>query len=362
MIPDRSNYEIWLSDWLDGKITGQQAEQFRIFLNENPDLKAEAEFLSHSHLIPGYESCPRKSLLKRTVAELHPSQVEYLSVAYLEKDLTPEQFDDLRQNIDQDSESRVLFDSIQKIKLAPLPVVFRHKNQLKKPVPGERIIRLSLVGLSVAATVALVILSYIFVPGLTAGKKDVIAVKSISPVEPFIVKTQVFKVTAEEFPQTEILPEAHVSPVPETVSQSTGDQPILASATGSSSILVPIPEFRIDTFPDFIIDLKTKPSEYSLIASTIDIKEVLYDDERNRLSKFIARVFREKILKEEPGSDAPVKPYEIAAAGIDGLNWLFGWDMSLVAVNNKEGDLKSIYFSSRILKFNAPVRKTDTAE
>ena len=85
-------------------------------------------------------------------------------------------------------------------------------------------------------------------------------------------------------------------------------------------------------------------------------------DDRNRLSKFIARVFREKILKEEPGSDAPVKPYEIAAAGIDGLNWLFGWDMSLVAVNNKEGDLKSIYFSSRILKFNAPVRKTDTAE
>ncbi len=89
-------------------------------------------------------------------------------------------------------------------------------------------------------------------------------------------------------------------------------------------------------------------------------KKSLYEDDRNKLSKFIARTFREKILKEETGSDAPVKPYEIAAAGIDGLNRLFGWDMALVRVNDEEGDLKSIYFSSRILKFNAPVRKTDS--
>ena len=99
-----------------------------------------------------------------------------------------------------------------------------------------------------------------------------------------------------------------------------------------------------------------------MAASSINIKDELFIDERNRLNRFITRIFREKILKDNTGSDTPLKPYEIAAAGIDGINRLFGSEMALVGVTDEEGDLKSIYFSSRILKFNAPVRKSNTSE
>jgi hypothetical protein len=84
-----------------------------------------------------------------------------------------------------------------------------------------------------------------------------------------------------------------------------------------------------------------------------------YDEERSRLSRFIARNFREKILKEPFASESPLKSYEIAEAGIEGLNNLLGWNMALVRSSDEEGELKSIYFSSKMLKFNAPVKKTE---
>jgi len=55
----------------------------------------------------------------------------------------------------------------------------------------------------------------------------------------------------------------------------------------------------------------------------------------------------------------PLKVYEIAEAGVTGLNRLFGWGMSLDEKNDNKGDLKSVYFSSKILKFNAPVKKSE---
>ena len=85
-----------------------------------------------------------------------------------------------------------------------------------------------------------------------------------------------------------------------------------------------------------------------------------FEDERSKLNKFIAKTFREKILKENTSNDGPLKSYDIAAAGVTGLNKLFGWEMTLDKNNDENGELRSIYFSSKILKFNAPVNKAES--
>lgn len=43
---DRSNYEIWLIDWLDENLNEIQIEQLQLFLRDNPDLKEEIEELT----------------------------------------------------------------------------------------------------------------------------------------------------------------------------------------------------------------------------------------------------------------------------------------------------------------------------
>jgi hypothetical protein len=81
--------------------------------------------------------------------------------------------------------------------------------------------------------------------------------------------------------------------------------------------------------------------------------------ESRGLNGFIARTFREKILKTNDQEKGKLKAYEIADAGILGLNKLFGWKMSLRKNKNEKGEIKSFYFSSKLLKFNVPVKKTE---
>ena len=62
-------------------------------------------------------------------------------------------------------------------------------------------------------------------------------------------------------------------------------------------------------------------------------------------------------MKENVYDNSPLKSYEIAEAGISGLNKLLGWQMALSTSNDENGDVKSVYFSSKMLKFNVPVKK-----
>jgi hypothetical protein len=46
MKPDRTSYEIWLVDYLDGNLDSGQAGLLMAFIEENPDIKEEFEGLS----------------------------------------------------------------------------------------------------------------------------------------------------------------------------------------------------------------------------------------------------------------------------------------------------------------------------
>jgi hypothetical protein len=94
-----------------------------------------------------------------------------------------------------------------------------------------------------------------------------------------------------------------------------------------------------------------------MISSTEPIQVFSEQDDRSNISKFLSRTFRKGILREKKVSDAPIQTYELAEAGIKGLNKLLGWQMALEKTADSAGGLKSLYFSSRMLKFNAPVRK-----
>ena len=107
------------------------------------------------------------------------------------------------------------------------------------------------------------------------------------------------------------------------------------------------------------IDLKGEPIHNTLIALNLSVTVPEYDDGRSKLSRFIARTFREKILKETKAKDSPMKAYELAKAGVSGLDKLLGWEMALDEKKDANGVLKSVYFSSKILKFNAPIKKTE---
>jgi hypothetical protein len=348
MKPDRSNYEIWLIDWLDGTLDPIRSEQFVAFLDENPDIRAEVEQLSSVRLSPVEKSFSGKNDLRKTAADLSASQVEYLSVAFLENDISHEQLADLEYSFEHNPENLKLFDSVNKIKLVPFASEYKHKRSLKKLTVGQKALRLSVATLSAAATVTILIMSYLLVPDYFLKRDNQTTSEIIPDTTP--VTFNIFSnnpIIAKG--ETIIMETEKSNPVNETIAKvdSVPANTIIENHT-VTRIMVPF-KARIN------FDL----NQNSLIASNNNFKKVDFDDDRGRFRKFVARTFREKLLGDETNSDNPLKPYEIAIAGVDGLNRLLDWKMELVETRDTIGEVKSVYFSSGLLTFNAPVRKTD---
>jgi hypothetical protein len=112
---------------------------------------------------------------------------------------------------------------------------------------------------------------------------------------------------------------------------------------------------------DFIQDVKLVEIEFPNIPLAINKEQesaLEISDKPGFINALVAKIFREKILKSKTPESGSLKGYEIADVGINGLNKLLGWQMSLQKTRDEKGDIKSLYFSSKILKFNAPVRKS----
>lgn len=359
---DRSNYEIWIIDWLDGNLNDIEAAKLKLFLEENPDIKEEYDEPTILRLSSSMESFLHKNNLKKTTATLPESQLEYLCIASLENDLSPEQMAELKEIIDTDPLKQNEFDLIQKTKLTPSEETFKHKNRLFRRTFAQNFIRISVIGLSAAAVIAFVVLNYVIKPELLPVKSDKTA-QTTAPLnknqEPMLttVADQHSKTEKKKPGKTDkdLLAMSNKMVIPDKKSDpGTFIRPD-SMIRGTDTLNSIINKVRVS----FDSELNVDPLPNNLIALDYTLIVPPYDDGRSKLSRFIAKTFREKILREKTAKDSPLKGYEIAEAGVSGLNKLLGWEMALDEKKNKNGELESIYFSSRILKFNAPVKKTE---
>ena len=117
------------------------------------------------NLVSSGISFPEKQHLQKSVSEISPSQFEYLCAAYFENDLSVSQLTELKEIIDKYPDKRETYYLIQKTRLAPPVITFKHKRNLLKRTGLQKAIRLSVIGLSAAAAIALIIISYPLLPG-----------------------------------------------------------------------------------------------------------------------------------------------------------------------------------------------------
>ncbi len=365
MKPDRSNYEIWLIDLIDGVLEKTETDKILKFLEENPDIKEEAESLMFSRLSPYQYPMPDKHEMKRSLYDLTPSQFEFLSVAYLENDLKPDQIEEINQYMTEKPDDRKIFETFQKIRLVPPEINYLNKNRLKRQTPGARILRISLAGLSAAAAIALLVISIIAVSDNVKKQQVVIAennIKYIPPTEAVILIPQTLHDPPVKSAKNKV-PE--IKPVKETlISEDVNFENHNISENNAEIILIRQAEndpliSEIST-ENIKISLSNGLTTNTLIEPLAKfLPDEIIEDARSHANKFLARTFREKILRKDSFSEEPVRPFELAQAGIEGLNKLMGWEMALVKTTDTEGDTRSVYFSSRLLKFNIPVKKEE---
>jgi hypothetical protein len=361
MRPNRSNYEIWLIDYLDGNLGENQVGQLFSFLKENPDLIQEFEEISGFKIMPDDNSFKKKTLIKKTHSDLSAEQFDFLCIAAIEHDIEEEQKDELAAISDEDPERRKTFELISKIKLKAPGIKFERKSRLRKLTVPQKVFRFSIIAISSAACLAIMISLL-----NSSGKSN----KELLPLVTANSSSNVIKSGS---------PEQNITPVPYNdgnvpkikpsgiIVQNT-IIPVVAvenEINSNKSAEIEIPPVNQELSPvnisraDFKTDVDLVKGSFSGTLAALNITTIIPVEETEKpgLNTLIARFFREKILKSRDTETGSLKPYELADAGILGLNKLLGWQMSLQKNHDEKGELKSLYFSSKILKFNAPVRK-----
>lgn len=357
MKPDRTNYEIWILDYLDGRLNEEQTCLLMKFLDENPDIREELSFLAEFNITPEDKKYPFKNKLKKSITDLPEDQFELLCVSALENDISSEETEELMQYLESRPEKRNIFNQIQKIKLHPPVVEFRNKNKLRKRGIAEKTIRFLFPVLSAAACFFIAI--WIFTSDEINNKNnnnitlsdeeiqqknpDKIATPEI--VTPYTTKTYTTETKQNRLPRKNITP---VMPIPSPDLDENSRQ----------EIIIPSPL----AFKD------------NLVLSQIAIEKIMPDVKFNStiainnketdqgLKYYFTKFVREKILRTNSGREDAIKSYEIAEASIKGLNKILGWQMSFNEYTDEKGELLAINFNSKLIKINIPVKRNETSE
>lgn len=366
MKPDRSNYELWFTDWLDGKLNHNQIEELKLFLNTNPDLLEEMKGLDTIILDPPVSEFPDKNSLKRAPQDISVSQFDNLCIGSLENDLNPEQQAELNYIIDRDPSKKRHFELMQKLKLKPAELTFKYKSNVKRLTVGQQILRLTVISFSAAAGAALLITAYLILQKYVINDKikyigqfnsgDTILIETLPAIkmkEASVIYDLTRGTSIDQKPKEESLTFRF------NVQQENLNLPYAKSESDSLPIInreLPLTNLVIK-MPENILNPNLFSSD-NLVAFNQNNIVRFEPDSRSNVDIFLANLFHKTIMGDTVLTYRPVNSFDLAVAGITGLNKLMGWEMELRKTIDRNGEIKSYYFTSRLLKFNAPVKKT----
>ncbi|NOX85747.1 MAG: hypothetical protein GXO86_07260, partial [Chlorobi bacterium] len=133
----RDNYEIWIIDYLDGRLTAGQVDELLAFFEENPDLKEEFESFEPVTLQPEELRFEQKSHLKKPqiipAGEINENNYEKFFIGWYENDLTSGQKKETLAFIEKNPQLKKEFELHgQLIIKINNDVVYSGKDQLKR--------------------------------------------------------------------------------------------------------------------------------------------------------------------------------------------------------------------------------------
>ncbi len=131
---NRNNYEIFMLDYIEGNLPLDIREDFICFLNNNPDLKEEADDLFENNLVAETIVFHSKDLLKKNaITEIEGlTRFEQLSIAKIENDINLKENKQLDELLANSHQKQIEFQLFQKTKLTPdNSITFPDKNKIK---------------------------------------------------------------------------------------------------------------------------------------------------------------------------------------------------------------------------------------
>lgn len=157
---NRNNYEIWLIDYLDGKLSPAEEEGLHVFLTANPDLKEEFDLFESIPLEAVDIIYEPKSKLKKkqiqAVGQINEENYENYFIASSENDLGAADVKQLEGFINKNPFLKQELNLFSRLKIRPEQhLIYTDKEGLKK----QRNLPVFWISVASAAAVALLLIS-----------------------------------------------------------------------------------------------------------------------------------------------------------------------------------------------------------
>jgi len=154
----RENYEAYMLDLIEGNISSINKAELYKFLDRNPELKAELNNFEDVKLVAENRKYKNKNSLKKD-ASIHIesiSEIDRLSIAYLENDITKSESANLEELLKTRPEKQFDFDIIQQTKLkVDNNIKYNNKSKLKKRIILQKQV------IRIAYSIAAILILYI---------------------------------------------------------------------------------------------------------------------------------------------------------------------------------------------------------
>jgi len=350
---DRTNYESFLIDYLDGRLSEDLKTKIEQFLIENPDIKSE-----FSELLKLSENCDPvlftgKESLYKTPADLIPSRfdsVDEFLIGKIEGDISLEEHMLFNKLINIDETTAREYEWIEKTRLiADKNLIFQNKNELKRSIlPFLTKNQFKKLGSFAAAAILLIVFTFIF-NNRESNNQDI--AHKISENKPTIVakKNPDAIINKDDNSKFETI---------QTVSKAKGE----SESIGKLTIQISKPDSLFNKMSeDNQIIAQAIPKEIKIQNGKMYEQEAEFVSEKKTytINQYLLRQFRKKMLKEskEEYEIRKFSVWDIVDLGVNQAGKFFGKDMRLIKQYDDDGNIEQLAFNSGILSFDYPINK-----
>ncbi len=352
---NRSNYESFVIDYLDGTLSAIQSSYFVEFLENNPDIAEEIAGLNETVIQPDNISYKSKDQLKKkslvSTSGINEGNYEEVFIAHLEGDLSPKQELELNTFLSKNTSLISEFEISKNLKLeADTRISYDKKDELKKS--KSRILPF---WYSSAAAVILVLISIWYMDNGpdTNSRETIFDVSEISMIKSNSIKKNILATELDISNRT--APKINyeyevvtINEVPEKLYASNliarGDYKIVAYANEIYLVpqYQPLPEIIYDDLvetEELIVTIPKKKKKKTLFASIFN----------NQWDKIKSNISSRK--PEEKTSNDP-KYVQVLDTGIKVFNTLTGSETYTSKSYNTDGKLTGYQIEGRDIMLN----------
>ncbi len=337
---NQSNYEIFFLDYLDGKLSDTQVDEFLDFLKANPELKKELKSISEIKLPSDDVAFQWKSDLIK--GEQENNSFDYRAIAFMDGDLSEEDQKAFVEELDSDSKNEHEFDLILSTKLKKDNTQYPDKEKLYRKSKVRMLYWVSRVA---AVVVLLMAIWAIYQREQVTVQKPILS-ESLTPA----LKSDKNKFEQKQEPITkkkavEKVEEAKTDSIPKKTKS------IREKTKGRLKEVVQNKQVSRIAAPEKIISIsatfESKFNDQQYALETMKPKAIPKQPEYISIDKFLAqKIFKRN--KKNSGENIAQK----------GLKAVSSWSNEKLAYEtDNQGKVSEISLNTNLLAFTIPVSK-----